>query len=149
MNFALSSDAPARDLPGFFDWSTRIGRAQFVLFSTIGSFPMALSMLLAGPGADTGVGLIIAVSILSNAVGVFMGCRRLGDIDRSPWLAALLLVPYLNGLVFLWLACSEGCEHTTWRGDAPPPHGSGLTVAAIGLFAALSIGTALALTRLH
>lgn len=152
MTSALSSTPPddvERALPGFFDWESRIGRAQFLLFSTLGSLPLVLAMLLSGASVETNLGLYMAGNIVSNAVGIFMACRRLGDIDRSPWLAALLLVPLLNGLVFIWLVCSAGCAHTTWRGEAPPPHGSGLTVAAAGAFILFAIAAAFAMLSAH
>lgn len=131
--------------PGFFEWNTRIGRAHFVLFSSIGALPVILMMIVQADRQPDSAAVSVLVNVISLAVGLLTAYRRLGDLDCSPWLTVVYVIPLVNAIMFLWLAFSRGSAEPTWCGEPPAPHGGGLTAAAIGAYLLLCAGLAYAL----
>lgn len=149
MTPAISNTAPdpcpSTASPGFFDWTTRIGRAHFVLFSSIGALPAILMMIVQADRQPDSAAVSILVNVISLAVGLLAAYRRLGDLDCSPWLTVVYVIPLVNAIMFLWLAFSRGADKPTWCGEPPAPHGGGLTAVAIGAYLLLCAGLGYAL----
>lgn len=141
----LPDPGPSTASPGFFDWNTRIGRAHFVLFSSIGVLPVILTMIVQADRQPDSAALAILANVISIVVGLLAAYRRLGDLDRSPWLTVVFVIPLVNGIMFFWLAFSRGSDKPTWCGEPPAPHGGGLTAVAIGAYLFLCAGLIYAL----
>lgn len=72
-------------------------------------------------------------------IGVSMTLRRAVDAGRSPWLALLFFVPFVNYVVMLWLAALPTRPLPAGSLGAPRAIDSRLTAGLLGVAAALAI----------
>ena len=92
-----------------------------------------------------GVGMIIIIAIISNLVrlindfagsvvaailllamafpiflgDLLLGIRRCHDLNRTGWLFAIMLIPYVNILLTLYLLCWRGTDGANDYGEDP------------------------------
>lgn len=113
----------------YSDFSGVTGRKSFwlsYLALCIVSWGVAgLCMLIAAVGGSAGVTVgIILYSIYALATvvpGLALGCRRLRDAGKSPWLLLLGLVPGIGAIILLIMWCMASCnehapEHVKFKG---------------------------------
>ena len=115
----------------FFDWHGRVSHVQFLAYSTFNAL-IAL-MLVALPFVMIGgfQGMVNAsseqlpMSLLgASSVGVAVlfylqlavSKRRFNDLNKTGWLALLMLVPGMNILVYLYLLAVKGSEGANYYG---------------------------------
>ncbi len=115
----------------FFDWHGRVSRVQFLAYSTfnvlIALMLVALLFVMIG-GFQGMVNASIEqlpMSLLgASSVGVAVlfylqlavSKRRFNDLNKTGWLALLMLVPGVNILVYLYLLAVKGSEGANYYG---------------------------------
>lgn len=107
----------------FFDWHGRVSRVQFLAYSTFNALIalMLVALLFVMIGGFQGMvnasSEQLPMSLLgASSVGVAVlfylqlavSKRRFNDLNKTGWLALLMLVPGLNILVYLYLLAVEG-----------------------------------------
>ncbi|MTW13565.1 DUF805 domain-containing protein [Pseudoduganella eburnea] len=144
--------------PKFFALDGRIGRVRYWAYSIgWGLLILPVIILTTGLGALTGsfsnsagAGGLIGMGIsylLSTAIGILLARRRLADLGQTRWLAALMAVPYLNGLFGLYLLFAPGDVDSNEYGPAPEANSTGVKLLAwipavlfiLGIVAAIAI----------
>lgn len=135
--------------PAIFSLTGRIGRVRYIAYSVAYGALALIPGMLVGAGAAV-FGLVKFAPLLSLLMIWLVPCiaarRRLNDMDHNSWLALLVLVPYLNMLVALWLVFAKGSEGPNTYGPAPSPNTGGTIAAAflvpvfiVGILAAIAI----------
>ena len=117
-------DATGTYVPQLFALRGRIGRVRYLAYSfgLVSLFCVALLALAGGVHAATGVAVDwvpALLSLLMLAIGIVMARRRLNDLDRSGWIAALTLLPLANIILWLYLVCARGTPGPNRHGPAP------------------------------
>lgn len=88
-----------------------------------GSFILMGGLLGATQYEESLISLVMYVSlawiIFYWAIIFLAGIRRIKDLDRNPWFALLLLIPYLNIVVSLSLIFIEGTVGPNQYGPDP------------------------------
>ena len=144
--------------PSMFALSGRIGRVRYIAYSVMLTWIVAVLVSLAVGVAfamwgnsqrlqQAIVWLPLALMVLVAIAGAVAAKRRFNDLDLTGWCAGLVLVPYLNVLVWLFLACAAGGDEENKHGAAPAPN-SGFLVAGAVLLPLLSMA-ALAASLLY
>ncbi len=141
--------------PSFLSVSGRIGRLRYLAYvigSTLLLNLLAMALLLAVPttaGDGTGVAAISAIVLyyIAPAIPAFIfAVRRLHDLDKTGWLSALFIIPFINLLLGLYLIFASGTKGANSYGPAPAANTTGviiggllLPIAIIGILAAIAI----------
>ena len=94
------------ELANLFNADGRIGRKDWIIWSVGISIIFAIIGYLLN---DEGSTVQAILSIIAGIAGIFMGIKRLHDLDRSGWFYLLALVPIVNFffVIYLWI----------WKGD--------------------------------
>ena len=115
----------------FFDWHGRVSRVQFLAYSTFNALIalMLVALLFVMIGGFQGMvnasSEQLPMSLLgASSVGVAVlfylqlavSKRRFNDLNKTGWLALLMLVPGLNILVHLYLLAVEGTAGANYYG---------------------------------
>lgn len=115
----------------FFDWHGRVSRVQFLAYSTFNALIalMLVALLFVMIGGFQGMvnasGEQLPMSLLgASSVGVAVlfylqlavSKRRFNDLNKTGWLALLMLVPGVNILVYLYLLAIEGTAGANYYG---------------------------------
>lgn len=115
----------------FFDWHGRISRVQFLAYSTFNALIalMLVALLFVMIGGFQGMvnasSEQLPMSLLgASSVGVAVlfylqlavSKRRFNDLNKTGWLALLMLVPGVNILVYLYLLAVEGTAGANYYG---------------------------------
>ncbi len=115
----------------FFDWHGRVSRVQFLAYSTFNALIalMLVALLFVMIGGFQGMvnasSEQLPMSLLgASSVGVAVlfylqlavSKRRFNDLNKTGWLALLMLVPGLNILVYLYLLAVEGTAGANYYG---------------------------------
>lgn len=115
----------------FFDWHGRVSRVQFLAYSTFNALIalMLVALLFVMIGGFQGMvnasSEQLPISLLgANSVGMAVLCylqlavskRRFNDLNKTGWLALLMLVPGVNILVYLYLLAVKGSEGANYYG---------------------------------
>lgn len=115
----------------FFDWHGRVSRVQFLAYSTFNALIalMLIASLFVMIGGFQGMvnasSEQLPMSLLgASSVGVAVLCylqlavskRRFNDLNKTGWLALLMLVPGVNVLVYLYLLAVEGTAGANYYG---------------------------------
>lgn len=115
----------------FFDWHGRVSRVQFLAYSTfnvlIALMLVALLFVMIGgfQGIVNASSEQLPMSLLgASSVGVAVlfylqlavSKRRFNDLNKTGWLALLMLVPGVNILVYLYLLAVKGSEGANYYG---------------------------------
>ncbi len=91
----------------YFKWSGRTSRASFwwavlgyVILSTIYAIIMSVIITITGnEGLSNYVSLIWTIITIWPCLG--LQARRLQDINKSPWLLLIGLIPFLGSIILL------------------------------------------------
>ena len=115
----------------FFDWHGRVSRVQFLAYSTFNALIalMLVALLFVMIGGFQGMvnasSEQLPMSLLgASSVGVVVlfylqlavSKRRFNDLNKTGWLALLMLVPGVNVLVYLYLLAVEGTVGANYYG---------------------------------
>ena len=115
----------------FFDWHGRVSRVQFLAYSTFNALIalMLVALLFVMIGGFQGMvnasSEQLPMSLLgASSVGVAVlfylqlavSKRRFNDLNKTGWLALLMLVPGVNVLVYLYLLAVEGTAGANYYG---------------------------------
>ena len=115
----------------FFDWYGRVSRVQFLAYSTfnvlIALMLVALLFVMIGgfQGMVNASNEQLPMSLLgASSVGgavlfylqLAVSKRRFNDLNKTGWLALLMLVPGVNILVYLYLLAVEGTAGANYYG---------------------------------
>lgn len=115
----------------FFDWHGRVSRVQFLAYSTFNALIalMLVALLFVMIGGFQGIvnasSEQLPMSLLgASSVGMAVLCylqlavskRRFNDLNKTGWLALLMLVPGVNILVYLYLLAVKGSEGANYYG---------------------------------
>lgn len=115
----------------FFDWHGRVSRVQFLAYSTfnalIALMLVALLFVMIGgfQGMRNASSEQLPMSLLgASSVGLAVlfylqlavSKRRFNDLNKTGWLALLMLVPGVNILVYLYLLAVEGTAGANYYG---------------------------------
>ena len=115
----------------FFDWHGRVSRVQFLAYSTFNALIalMLVAWLFVMIGGFQGMvnasSEQLPMSLLgASSVGVAVlfylqlavSKRRFNDLNKTGWLALLMLVPGVNILVYLYLLAVEGTAGANYYG---------------------------------
>lgn len=115
----------------FFDWHGRVSRVQFLAYSTFNALIalMLIASLFVMIGGFQGMvnasSEQLPMSLLgASSVGVAVlfylqlavSKRRFNDLNKTGWLALLMLVPGVNILVYLYLLAIEGTAGANYYG---------------------------------
>ena len=115
----------------FFDWHGRVSRVQFLAYSTFNALIalMLVALLFVTIGGFQGMvnasSEQLPMSLLgASSVGVAVlfylqlavSKRRFNDLNKTGWLALLMLVPGVNILVYLYLLAVEGTAGANYYG---------------------------------
>lgn len=115
----------------FFDWHGRVSRVQFLAYSTFNALIalMLVALLFVMIGGFQGIvnasSEQLPMSLLgASSIGVAVlfylqlavSKRRFNDLNKTGWLALLMLVPGVNVLVYLYLLAVKGSEGANYYG---------------------------------
>lgn len=115
----------------FFDWHGRVSRVQFLAYSIFNALIalMLVALLFVMIGGFQGIvnasSEQLPMSLLgASSVGVAVlfylqlavSKRRFNDLNKTGWLALLMLVPGVNILVYLYLLAIEGTAGANYYG---------------------------------
>ncbi|BAV11605.1 conserved hypothetical protein [Moraxella osloensis] len=115
----------------FFDWHGRVSRVQFLAYSTFNALIalMLIALLFVMIGGFQGMvnasSEQLPMSLLgASSIGVAVlfylqlavSKRRFNDLNKTGWLALLMLVPGVNILVYLYLLAIEGTAGANYYG---------------------------------
>ncbi|MBY0573507.1 MAG: DUF805 domain-containing protein [Undibacterium sp.] len=134
-------------------WSVagRIGRVRYLAYSMAASllfmliFAIFLGIFFTSP-AIAGIGLLL-MYLPMIAIGFVFAKRRLNDLDQSGWLSLLMIIPFVNFILWLFLVFGSGTP-TSNRYGARPTQNSTLEVVGacvmplimvVGILAAIAL----------
>ena len=115
----------------FFDWHGRVSRVQFLAYSTFNALIalMLVAFLFVMIGGFQGMVnasseqlpmSLLGASSVGMAVLFYLQLavskRRFNDLNKTGWLALLMLVPGVNILVYLYLLAVEGTAGANYYG---------------------------------
>ena len=115
----------------FFDWHGRVSRVQFLAYSTFNALIalMLIASLFVMIGGFQGMVnasseqlpmSLLGASSVGAAVLFYLQLavskRRFNDLNKTGWLALLMLVPGVNVLVYLYLLAVEGTVGANYYG---------------------------------
>lgn len=115
----------------FFDWHGRVSRVQFLAYSTFNALIalMLVALLFVMIGGFQGMAnasseqlpmSLLGASSMGVAVLFYLQLavskRRFNDLNKTGWLALLMLVPGVNVLVYLYLLAVEGTAGANYYG---------------------------------
>lgn len=115
----------------FFDWHGRVSRVQFLAYSTFNALIalMLVALLFVMIGGFQGMVnasseqlpmSLLGASSMGVAVLLYLQLavskRRFNDLNKTGWLALLMLVPGVNILVYLYLLAVEGTAGANYYG---------------------------------
>lgn len=137
--------------PEFFSLSGRIGRLRYLGYcfgvAVIGYIGIAVSVFLMMMvlGEDAGivmaiiVGSVVYIGILVLTIGYMV--RRLHDLDHSGWFSLLILVPFVNLLLALYLLFAPGKSGANRFGPPPVSNTTGVVLLVVipGLLMAIML----------
>jgi uncharacterized membrane protein YhaH (DUF805 family) len=157
-NAALSEAAPDDQVyqPKIFALRGRIGRLRYLAYTFFltllcaGAIAILSAMLipLLATRDSSGVLPAIMVGVLyvpMIAVTLILAKRRFNDLDRSGWLALLMLLPIINFFCGLYLIFGPGSPETNRYGAPPAKNGAALVIVGLVLPLVFGIGVVAAI----
>ena len=95
------------ELGKLFNADGRIGRKDWIIWIVGIAIIFGIIAWLLGDRAQWVQG---ALSIIAGIAGIFMGIKRLHDLDKTGWLYLLGLVPIVNFFFWIYLIVWKGTE---------------------------------------
>ncbi|XOZ33624.1 DUF805 domain-containing protein [Halomonadaceae bacterium KBTZ08] len=118
----------------------RIGRLRYLAYLTaltlvtyaVVAIPL---IMMVGSDGSEGVSVIFSlvnavVSIAGAVLGIIWAIKRLHDLDKTGWLALLMIVPLANFIMMLILLFAPGTPSINRFGPPPVPNTTGVKVLA-------------------
>ncbi|SHH04779.1 DUF805 domain-containing protein [Massilia sp. CF038] len=142
-------NAPAADMshgsegvttyePKILALNGRIGRLRYLAYSFVfGILAMfALGIIAAvtmaiSPKLMLGVVGVLYIPVF--AVTFILARRRFNDMDRSGWFSLLLIIPFVNFFVSLWLLFGPGDQGENDFGLPPCKNSTGVVIGALSI----------------
>jgi uncharacterized membrane protein YhaH (DUF805 family) len=132
---ALSGATSAMYQPRLLQWKGRIGRLRYLAYLSVVCLLTALGMMILGAVLGA-MGMNLSAAHSDNLMFVFMALmyvpllvfsfvlarRRFNDAGHSGWFSVLLLVPFVNLFVSLYLVFAQGSEGANDYGLPPAPN---------------------------
>lgn len=123
-------------LKRYADFSGRSRRKEYWMFTLMVMVVyLAISLVFGlgdpvdsiGEAAGAGIGalIILGVALAFFIPGLAVTVRRFHDQDKTGWLAALGLIPFVGGLILLVFMCLEGTRGPNRYGPDPKEAGPG------------------------
>lgn len=137
--------------PRVFALTGRIGRLRYfaygILWTMIAMIPYFIALANFGILALNSGWVKYAWMAPVYVASVILSSRRLTDLGHSRWFAALMLVPYVSIIPYLYMLFKQGDEEANAYGPPPCPNTRGVAVAAwtlpvimvVGIVAAVAI----------
>lgn len=136
--------------PGFFSLDGRIGRLRYLAY--ICSLALGFNVLFMGVGLLANLGqvretlapgmsiLTILANIIYLAIGLIYARRRLNDMDHSGMMGLLLIIPFINLLLALYLVFGKGSDGRNRFGPEPAPNTLPVKILGLGIPALAAAG---------
>lgn len=120
--------------PKIFSMTGRLGRMRYIVYQTLVSWAylavaaavVSVFVLLFGPSGDKSTGMMMAVGFLVLllyipliGIAFVFAKRRLHDLNQTGWMSVLLLVPFVNLVMYLYLMFAPGVKGSNNYGPAP------------------------------
>ena len=129
----MNEDPVATDIE-LFSLTSRIGRLRYLAygmaFGLLAIVPMFLCFLLMLASPAIGTFALLALDVVLIVFGTGLAVRRLHDLDKTGWLALLMIVPLVNFFFFLYLLFAAGTIGENSYGKQPPPNSTWVIVGA-------------------
>ena len=129
----MNEDPVATDIE-LFSLTSRIGRLRYLAYGMayglLGMVPVFLCFLLMLASPAIGTFALLALDVVLIVFGVGLAVRRLHDLDKTGWLALLMIVPLVNFFFFLYLLFAAGTIGENSYGKQPPPNSTWVIVGA-------------------
>lgn len=145
---AALTDAPgATQRPKVFAWKGRLGRLRYLAYlccayllsivaiGLMGAMLSGVSRLPDPASMDMLLTVLFYIPVLG--LSLVWAKRRCNDVNRSGWMALLLILPVVNLFVGLYLVFAGGSEGPNDYG--PPPAPNSMLVKIMGLLLPLLI----------
>ncbi|MDP2226558.1 MAG: DUF805 domain-containing protein [Moraxellaceae bacterium] len=148
------NDSDERYQPRIFSTQGRIGRIRYLAYSSIVTFLLAFALGIIGAlalpalaGSENNAAIMVVLGLVYIPIvagSLIMTKRRLNDLDKSGWLSLLMLVPFVNFFLALYVVFWPGSAGSNSYGPKPIPNSGWLILfalipALIGVLAAISI----------
>lgn len=125
--------------PRFFSWHGRLGRIRYLAFLVVGfwggAFLLGLLVAALAPfligNDDPSIGVILTVWLPLLTLLLVQSKRRFNDLGLASGFSWLMLVPFLNALVFLYLLFAPGTSGPNRYGKPPVKNTVTLIVGAL------------------
>ncbi|MGZ3254759.1 MAG: DUF805 domain-containing protein [Burkholderiaceae bacterium] len=141
--------------PQVFSVHGRIGRLRYLAYTWAVTMVMMIvfgiltAVVVGVSGGNKGIAMVMMglTYIPIIAVSLIMAKRRFNDLNSSGWLSLLMIVPFVNFFVALYLIFGSGTQGVNDYGPKPSKN-SGLVIAfawilpviaIIGILAAIAI----------
>lgn len=138
---------PLYDDRPFYHYKGRIGRIRYLAYSMI--LNILLGLLFAVPmgvlfamidtlNPDAMFGILLMIWLPMMLLGLYTAfapsIRRLNDLGKSGWMSLLLLVPFANLILLLYLLFAKGDPLPNRYGNPAKPAGMALKVFVVVMF---------------
>lgn len=94
------------ELGHIFSANGRIGRKDWIIWSVAIAIIFSIIGYLLG---DRGSTIQVILAIIAGIAGIFMGIKRLHDMNKSGWFYLIGLIPIVNFFFAIYLI--------VWKGD--------------------------------
>lgn len=131
--------------PKVFAWKGRIGRLRYLAYVSAMSILMlplfalivalvSVTHLVTEPGGMSVLSTVLYIPAV--ALSLVIARRRLNDLDRNGWWGLLMLVPFVNFFMSLYLVFAAGSEGANRYG---PPAGPNTAWVKVGAFLPMTV----------
>lgn len=93
------------DFAKLFNANGRVGRKDWIIWIVGIAIIFGIIAWILGDRAEW---IQAALSIIAGIAGIFMGIKRLHDLDKTGWLYLLGLVPIVNFFFWIYLIAWKG-----------------------------------------
>lgn len=137
--------------PRVFAITGRIGRLRYFAYgmawTVIAMIPYFIAMFSMGALAFVKSWAQYGFMVPTYIASIALTTRRVADLGHSRWFAALMAVPYVNIVPYLYFLFKAGDEEANQYGPPPCPNSRGVVAAAwipavisvVGIVAAVAI----------
>lgn len=140
---------PETYTPRMFQTRARIGRVRYLAYCTaltlLATFCLLILEAMAGDSRGA-LFVVRCVSVLASlSLTIIVAARRLHDLGHKSWPGVLLIVPFVNLVVALWLLLARGNPGPNEYGPAPAPNTWGVVLLACVMPALFVAGIVMAI----
>jgi len=121
--------------PRIFALNGRLGRIRYLAYMSLSwivtAFIIGVASAVLMPSASTSQLLMFVLYLPMIVFGFVLAKRRFNDVDRTGWWSVLLMVPFLNFFVSLYLMFAGGTEGDNEYGPPTVPNTTGVTIVGV------------------